>query len=419
MKKRIIPLLLALCLMTALCACAGPARMMPASEAAADAVPEPSAPAETPPEEEGAQTASLPDPEDGAEAQAEASDENIEPPAPLMTPCRTLLWIDGAQTETYTAAEGGIYIRPEDAADALGGTFAPEEKDALLNAAGTQLRLIGGSAFLLRDGEPMRMSAPALTDGDAWYAPAADLLPLLGLTALEDPELDQIYYTHIVKNDAVEEGYEIPVLMYHAVGDEIWGVPELFVSPSRLEAQLQALQEKGYTAITFEDLECIGEIEKPVMLTFDDGYDDNYTNLFPLLKKYNVKATIFVITDAVGYEHYLTREQIREMSDSGLVSIQSHTVTHGYLDGMDEEQLVREHYDSMIALARITGKQPFVLCYPSGRSSSASRQITAQYYEFALNMTGPRYETGDDPYRIWRSYISRDTDIYTFLSKIR
>ena len=176
--------------------------------------------------------------------------------------------------------------------------------------------------------------------------------------------------------------------------------------------------EAGYTPITFEELDHVDEIEKPVLMTFDDGYDDNYTELFPILQKYNVKATIFIIVNDIGARHKMTREQIKELSDSGLVSIQSHTMSHNYLDWMNETQLRYEHYDSLIALARITGKQPFVMCYPTGKNSAFSRTITAEYYEYGLNMTGPCYVTGDAPYRIYRFFISRYTGLQAFMAKL-
>ena len=72
--------------------------------------------------------------------------------------------------------------------------------------------------------------------------------------------------------------------------------------------------------------------EKPVALTFDDCFVYFYNNAFPLLKKYNQKATIFVITDYINGENYLTEEQIKEMADSGLVKVESHSKTHQYLD---------------------------------------------------------------------------------------
>ena len=330
-----------------------------------------------------------------------------------MEPRDTLLWVDGRETKSYALPEGALYFR-------LGALWEPIEEDTAVNSAaytarGRELRLEGGSCRLLLDGTETELSAPAYGDGTDWYLPAAETLTALGLTELKDPELDQIYYTHIVKHDSLPEGYQVPVFMYHAVSDYLWGIPELFVSPAKLETQLQAIVEGGYTPITFEDLDHIEEIEKPVLLTFDDGYDDNYTELFPLLKQYGVKATVFVIVNDLGKAHKLTKAQVKEMSDSGLVSIQSHTMSHNYLSWMYENQLRYEHEDSLLALARITGKQPFVMCYPTGKSSAFSRSITAEYYEYGLNMTGPCYVTGTDPYMIYRYYVPRNTSLETFL----
>ena len=76
-------------------------------------------------------------------------------------------------------------------------------------------------------------------------------------------------------------GVRVPVLMYHAVGDDCWGEESLFVKPEELEKQLQYLSENGYETIFFEDLSHIEQYEKPVLLTFDDGYDDNAETLLP------------------------------------------------------------------------------------------------------------------------------------------
>lgn len=144
--------------------------------------------------------------------------------------------------------------------------------------------------------------------------------------------------------------------MYHAVGDEIWGYSDLFVSEAGMEEQLQYLQENGYEPIWFSDLAHIEDYEKPVILTFDDGYDDNYTVLYPLLEKYQTKATIFVIGNAMGSQHKMTQEQVYELAASGLVSIQSHTYTHGNLSAMDEPALRQEMELSNAALAAATGQ---------------------------------------------------------------
>ena len=125
-----------------------------------------------------------------------------------------------------------------------------------------------------------------------------------------------------------EIGRQVPVLMYHAVGDDCWGEEHLFVRPAELEQQLQYLSENGYETIFFEDLAHLERYEKPVILTFDDGYDDNYTLLLPLLQKYHMKATIFMIAGDIGGPHKLTQPQLRALTQSGLVSIQSHGWSH-------------------------------------------------------------------------------------------
>ena len=333
-----------------------------------------------------------------------------------MEPRETHLWVNGLETTARGLPDSPGYVRLQDVAEAAKGSFSSDGNSAALEVWGRTAALRGGSASIRIGEDQISLDAPVLAEGEDWYAPAKALLEALGLSELPDPDLDQVFYTRVVRNDEIPEGFQVPVLMYHAVGDFIWGAPELFVSPSQLEEQLQALLENGYTPITFEDLDRVDEIEKPVMLTFDDGYDDNYTELFPLLKKYKVKATIFVIVNDIGMFHKLTREQIREMSDSGLVSIQSHTMSHGYLDEMGWNRLDREHSASRLELARITGKQPFVLCYPTGRFSGSSVYFTAEYYEYGLCMSGPCYVTGSYPYLICRYYIPRDLPLATFLA---
>ena len=327
----------------------------------------------------------------------------------------TALWVDGKKSAAYAVWGDSIYVSLNDTLLMSDDAAENGNNELSFLSFGKHVALNGGSCTVQIDDEDIVLSSAVYNDCGTWYVPS-ELLNAIGFAELHDPDLDQVYYTFVVPNDTLAEGYRVPVLMYHAVSDNIWGIPELFVSPSTLEQQIQALIENGYTAITFEDLYRIDEIEKPVMLTFDDGYDDNYTELFPILKKYNVKATVFVIVNDLGKNHKLTKEQVKEMSDSGLVSIQSHTMSHNYLDGMSESSLIREHYNSMIELARITGKQPFVMCYPTGKSSGYSRNITAQYYEYGLCMSGPCWVTGEAPYRIYRYYIPRNTSLSTFLA---
>lgn len=273
------------------------------------------------------------------------------------------------------------------------------------------------SASMLEDHTAYGVDGCAIFDGTDWYLPA-EVFEVLGLSVLQDADADAVYYTKFPQSDEITEGKCIPVLMYHAVSDYCWGSSELFVSPSVLDEQITALLENGYTLITFEDFDRLDEIEKPVMLTFDDGYDDNYDYLFPILKKYQVKATVFMITNDIGKNHKLTAEEITEMSNSGLVSIQSHTMSHEYLSYMNEERLRREMSESKLVLARLTGKESFVLCYPTGMYSNLSIDLTKDYYEFGLLMSSGRYETGMDPYMIRRYYVPRGLSASGLLQKI-
>lgn len=211
------------------------------------------------------------------------------------------------------------------------------------------------------------------------------------------------------------ENVNVPTLMYHAVSDDLWGISELFVKPAEMEKQLAWLVENGYDPIWFEDLSHLEDYDKPVMLTFDDGYDDNYTILFPLLQKYNVKATIFVIGSPDGRYHKMTDEQVYELHESGLVSIQSHTMTHGDLSIMNEKTLHSEFSDSCKSIGAITGEMPYVLCYPSGRFSNLTLQVAKDYFAYGTKMNGQMFNTSvDDPYLISRYYIARETSLDSF-----
>ena len=132
---------------------------------------------------------------------------------------------------------------------------------------------------------------------------------------------------------------QVPVLMYHHISEE--GNDSTELSPEAFEAQIAALAEAGYTSVFPEDLAAYvregKELpEKPIVITFDDGYLSNYEYAYPILKKYGMVATIFVIGSTVGdTEHYkdtdypitphFSYEQAKEMVDSGVISIQSHT----------------------------------------------------------------------------------------------
>ncbi len=132
----------------------------------------------------------------------------------------------------------------------------------------------------------------------------------------------------------------VPVLNYHQINDRDHNA--LTLSTSEFEAQMRYLAENGYHPITPNELADHLENgaplpEKPILLTFDDGYIDNYKNAYPILQKYGLKGSIFIITDYLNvYPNYLTWEICQEMQDSGIIDIECHTMTHVALSELAE-----------------------------------------------------------------------------------
>ena len=203
---------------------------------------------------------------------------------------------------------------------------------------------------------------------------------------------------------------QVPILMYHHLSEDVTNSE--MVSPEQFEAQIRALAEAGYTGISFDELQAYvlrGEPlpEKPVVITFDDGYRSNYTLAYPILQKYGMKATIFAIGVSFGTDHYKDTDyaitphfgaaEAAEMTASGLISIQSHTYDmHQWppyetglavrenilqLPGESEESYVQalteDFTRSRALLEGATGQPVDVLAYPAGQYSTLA-QVTLQ-----------------------------------------
>ena len=163
-------------------------------------------------------------------------------------------------------------------------------------------------------------------------------------------------------------------LMYHHIGTLTNPQDEQFpftVTPEHFEAQLRFLQQHGYQIISESDVlharkDTQSSVKKPILLTFDDGYADNYTFLFPLLKKYQAHALIFLITDRVGTKDYLNWQQIKEMKESGWVAFGSHTCSHRRLRSLSDEEIIQEITQSKQILEEKLGAPVISFCYPFG-----------------------------------------------------
>lgn len=212
---------------------------------------------------------------------------------------------------------------------------------------------------------------------------------------------------------------DVPVLYYHLINDNLYSpYTSMFVSPEEFDKQMNYLKSNGYTVIGLDEIDQAARYTKPVIITFDDGYEDNYTSAYPILKKYNFKATVFLISSLIGKPGYLSKDQIHEMRD--LISFQSHTVTHPYLTRLSAEEQEHELAESKKTIETITGDRVDALAYPIGDHNGQVIEIARRYYKYAVLMApGGFYHTGDDSYQIKRLNIQRSLTIDDFARKIQ
>lgn len=198
--------------------------------------------------------------------------------------------------------------------------------------------------------------------------------------------------------------YRIPVLMLHYVenvkdkGDTIR--ISLNDPPSLLESQIKTLVDAGYTFITPSDLADILDgiklpPDKPIVLSFDDGHRDFYTDAFPILKKYNVKSVIYVITGFLGQPDFLTNDELKEISESGLVEIGAHTVDHVALKGQNQQIVAKEVNNSKVFLESDLGISVTTFAYPYGSFDLPSIQIIKEAGFRTAFSTVPGTEVGN------------------------
>jgi len=177
--------------------------------------------------------------------------------------------------------------------------------------------------------------------------------------------------------------YVVPILMYHHI-DEGGSSSSLSVSPENFRRQMHFLSRHNYNVIALAEL-LEAELKKErlprntVVLTFDDGYEDNFYSAYPVLKKYGLPAIIFVIVDSVGQEGYLNYTQMKEMASSGIITIGSHTSTGDYLPGKKDPQLEREIGASKRILEARLNKRVDFFCYPIGGFTPRIQEIVKKY----------------------------------------
>ena len=214
--------------------------------------------------------------------------------------------------------------------------------------------------------------------------------------------------------------YTAPVLMYHYINDEEPHKSRLGVSPKSFERQMRFLKEHNYNVTSLAELVDLIKYKKKIpcktaAITFDDGYLDNYINAFPILKKYNLPATIFVVINRIGkrlgQDEYMDWRQIKELSDSGLITIGSHSMNHPNLSEIDsDEELRYEIFASKKILEEALQKKANFFSYPFGGINPVVRDLTREAgYAACVGTNFPRGYPADDIYALKRLRISENS----------
>lgn len=209
-----------------------------------------------------------------------------------------------------------------------------------------------------------------------------------------------------------EKKIKIPIVMYHYVeyvkdaGDLIR--KRLDIAPSLFEGHLQALRKANYETYFVKDIPEIldGSIHystHSAVLTFDDGYEDFYSVVFPLLKKYHARATIYVIYDYIGRNGFLNEKQIRELIDSDLVEVGSHTLDHIYLKLSPDQYAEKQIAESKKKFEERFGIKIKTFAYPYGAFNNNNIEMVKKAgYTAAVSVISGEMQSQDNLF-----YMSR------------
>lgn len=210
-------------------------------------------------------------------------------------------------------------------------------------------------------------------------------------------------------NIAVED-VRIPILMYHSISDTDPS-NNLLVPPEMFEEQINWLEENGFTSMLLDDVikaMDTGKVpKKPVVITFDDGYTDNYTDAYQTLKKHNMKATFFIITNNVDKDStYMSSDMLKEMKSNGM-AIENHTSNHLELNKLSKDDQISSIKDGQDFLKNIIGVEGKFLCYPVGRYDNITIETAKELgVQAAVTTEGGISSMDNGVYKLKRVRIS-------------
>lgn len=214
----------------------------------------------------------------------------------------------------------------------------------------------------------------------------------------------------------------IPVLMYHSIAYEAGN--DLRVPKEKLREQMQIIKDNGFTPITLDELyshfnDSAALPQKPIVITFDDGYKDNYENALPVLKEFGFKATVFVITcQTDDSTDFMTSAQLKEMNANG-IDIECHTVTHPHLKELSYDKQLTELKASKEKLEKMLNKKIDYIAYPYGSYNNDTVKLTKSLgYKMAFTTNEGQANKDQGIFTLDRMYISNSNSLDYFKKQI-
>lgn len=205
---------------------------------------------------------------------------------------------------------------------------------------------------------------------------------------LQTKDMHQKKETAVIKTQnwmKQKEPVELPILMYHSISSG----NSLRVPKSEFASHMKWLKDNDYVTLSPEEAYRVFTTnsmpsKKSVLITFDDGYTDNYTKAFPVLKQYEMKATIFMIEQSIGRPNHLTDEQMDEMMSHG-ISIESHTIHHLELNRLSKQQQEEELKGSKTFFDQRFSQRTRMVSYPVGRYNEETLKLAKEAgYQMAV-----------------------------------
>ena len=255
---------------------------------------------------------------------------------------------------------------------------------------------------------------------------------------LSDYESESVYRDVMgVYREAAIDSYlqgfkEIPILTYHRVVKEppCDSRINMYVTIDEMESQLKSLHQRGYETLTFKEIAEGKRVKKPVLLTFDDGYLDNYENLLPLLRKHNAKAVIFALAnrdlsnnqwDMVNGEPewpLMNNVQLKACVESGHIEIGSHGINHQHLSRLNDQDSCHEIGESKRVFEALLETEIVSFAYPYGDYSEREAEYVKDAgYLFGIGTVNGPLRTVDDRFRVRRITMFPGTSNMGFRKK--